>query len=551
MIALLFSFLQLAQAQIPTQSLLSKEIKVAVINEVVKFQPVAGHHFNLKAPQQCGKDGITNKTPQEIQCRFTSSGPQNILLNICDDKESFCKPERFQITITGPRDFKKSSLIKSSRETMMYIPKGDRGAPPGFLENDPRNAVAQAKRQKKPLYLFFSAHWCPYCNMFEEYVFDQKDFKDRTKGYVKLVLDSDSDISWEFKDKFRVGGYPTTVIADGDLNEIDRLVGYRPLKAVNVWLDTLPELQKETLAVAEAKTQAFEKNPIETEKEQNNNRRLRVGLNYYERGEYEKAISYLGNLNSPKAIKTKTSAEVKLTEKADDKAKLVTLYEGLIAQFPNDIEFASWVLALAELDKEKGRKYVETVEKNVDTWAGSEKIDFEDPNEADLRVVEADLYELLDQKDKAKSKYARCAAYYEPLAAKSNLKLARGVNLERAYCLLKSGEAQKAKDLYKSMASTYHGEFVFSYNFARALMDLNQNAEAYRYVNTAYQNAYGDNLIRAATLKAKLEMKMDKKGAAKKTITDTLSKIVLPTSTQIRTHRYYGQLKDLLNEVEK
>ncbi len=549
MIFLFILFQFVLAVQIPTQSLVIRNDQIIVVNEAVKFKPLTNYHFNIKSPQQCGQDSVVETTAMEITCRFRSTGPQKVTLYVCDDKESFCKPEKFQVEVSGPKNFKKSSLTKSSRETMMYVPKGERQTPAGFFSNDPKAALAQAKRQKKSLYIYFSTQWCPYCNMFEEYVFNEKEFKDKTKSYIKLKLDADSDISWELKEKFKIGGYPTTVVTDSELNEIDRLVGYRPLKAVDAWLDQAMDVQGEPINLAETKIRAFDKNPVEAEKEQNTKRRLRVGLHYFERGEYEQAVSYLENINLPKAMKTKAMAEIELAKVADDRVKLIAAYEDLIAKYPEEIEFASWVLNLIELDKDKGSKYVDMVEKNVSTWAGSDKIDFEDPNEADLRTIQAEIFEAIGQPGKAKEKYARCAAYYEPLSAKSPLKVARGVNLERAYCLLKSGETQKAKDLYKTMAQTYHGEFVFSYNFARALMDLNQLGDAYKYVKTAYTNAYGDNLIRAATLKAKLEMKMNKMNIAKKTIVDTLSKIVLPNSTQIRTHRYYGQLKALLSEV--
>src|SRR5690606_29372881 len=141
------------------------------------------------------------------------------------------KPEKFKLNVTGPKNFK-SSKIKSTRDSMVYVPKGERAAPPGFLQNHPEGAINRAKKQKKLLYIYFSTQWCPYCNMFEEYVFNDKAFIDMTKSYVKLKLDADSDISWKLKEKFSVGGYPTTVIADSELNEIDRLVGYRPITAV-------------------------------------------------------------------------------------------------------------------------------------------------------------------------------------------------------------------------------------------------------------------------------------------------------------------------------
>lgn len=534
---------------IPKESLLQDAASKSVVNEVLKFLPKAGNHFNLKAPQMCGKFQAYEKSAQEVKCQFPVPGEHKITLNICDDAETFCKTERFPIKVTAPRGFVRTN--SPSRQTMVYVPKGERPAPPGFLQNNPAIALAQAKKQKKLMLIAFSAHWCPACNMLSELVYPDKTFKDSTKNLVKILLDVDSDISWGWKDKFRVGGYPTIVIANSNLEEIGRLVGYRTTAALLKWLESQKLLANETLEIAEAKIHDYDKNPNYDEKEQNNDRRLRVGQWYFDRGEFEKAVTYFDTLTIAKAIRLKKLAVLNLLKFENDKAKLLDMYEKLIGEYPADIEYTSWVEGLSNLDKEKAKKYLDLVEKNIVDWSSSEAIAEEDYSVADLREVQAQIFKNLGDEEKSKEKYMLCATFYEEMAKKSNLKLARGPNLERAYCLLNSGQVVQAKDLYQKMATAYHGEFAFTYNFASALMELNDLKPAYKNIKLAYQNSYGDNFLRAATLKAKIEMKMNKKNDAVKTINDSLTKVYLPPSTQLRTHRYYTQLKNLLNDVEK
>ncbi len=547
-----FGFFASDAADIPSESLLVKNYTTAIVNEVIKFNPKPGYHFNMKAPQQCGTSKVADKTATEIQCQFSSSGDQKILLNICDDAETFCKPERSVLKVSAPKGYINST--KSSRQNTLYVPKGERPAPPGFLQNNPRAALDQAKHQKKLLFIDFYAHWCPSCNMLDETVFEDKNFKENTKDFVKVKMDVDSDISWEWKEKFRVGGYPTLVIANADLEEISRMVGYRPVGPVVAWLAS-QKTATEPALVAEKAIRDFEKNPNTNEIEQNNTRKLRVGQWYYDRAEYEKAVSFLEALTMPAAIRLKKLAELKLLKSensnSNNSVKMVEAYEKLLSEYPDDVEYTGWVDELTSLDKEKGRKYSALVEKNISLWSESGKLDNEDYNLADLKEEQADMLTTLGDTEKAKEKYANCAAFYEVEAAKSNLKVARGANLERAYCLLNAGESAKAKDLYKQMATAYHGEFAFSYNFARALFELNDLKSAYSNVKLAYANSYGDNFLRAAALKAKIEMKMNKASDAKKTITESIAKMYLPASTQLRSHRYYSQLKDLLNDVDK
>jgi thiol-disulfide isomerase/thioredoxin len=80
----------------------------------------------------------------------------------------------------------------------------------------------------------FYGIWCPPCNLYNETIFNTNEFAEQAKKFVLLKLDADADISWNLKSKFKIGGYPTLLIAKinaaGELEEVERIVGYYPPK---------------------------------------------------------------------------------------------------------------------------------------------------------------------------------------------------------------------------------------------------------------------------------------------------------------------------------
>src|SRR5262249_25000606 len=102
----------------------------------------------------------------------------------------------------------------------------------GFVLNQPDQALALAQREGKPLLIDFFGIWCPPCNRLDEEVFSNPSFQKEAHHFVLLKLDADSDLSWDLKSKYKVGGYPTLVFANPDGEELSRVVGFRPLPEI-------------------------------------------------------------------------------------------------------------------------------------------------------------------------------------------------------------------------------------------------------------------------------------------------------------------------------
>lgn len=98
-------------------------------------------------------------------------------------------------------------------------------------------AIAKAKADKKIVLADFTgSDWCGFCIKLKADVFDTKAFQDwAAKEFVLLELDFPRKTQQpdalkkqnkKLKDQYKVGGFPTVLLLDGEGKELGRVVGY-------------------------------------------------------------------------------------------------------------------------------------------------------------------------------------------------------------------------------------------------------------------------------------------------------------------------------------
>ncbi len=84
---------------------------------------------------------------------------------------------------------------------------------------------ASAKADRKPVFLYWGAKWCPPCNQIKATVFNRQDFIERSRNFIPVYVDGDSPSAQRLGSRFKVSGYPTMILFTPDGAEITRLPG--------------------------------------------------------------------------------------------------------------------------------------------------------------------------------------------------------------------------------------------------------------------------------------------------------------------------------------
>lgn len=102
-------------------------------------------------------------------------------------------------------------------------------------DSDIDRAFTQARRERKPVLLYWGASWCPPCNQLKATLFNQQEFALLAQSFVAVHIDGDLPGAQKLGSRFQVRGYPTTVLMNPQGQEITRLPGeIEPEQALSI-----------------------------------------------------------------------------------------------------------------------------------------------------------------------------------------------------------------------------------------------------------------------------------------------------------------------------
>lgn len=102
-------------------------------------------------------------------------------------------------------------------------------------------AFIVAKRENRPVLIYWGAEWCPFCHTLKSTVFSRPDFIAKSKLFLPVYLDGDDDGAQKWGEEFHIQGYPTLIVLDPDRHEIIRLGAGRDVSQYAAALDVALE----------------------------------------------------------------------------------------------------------------------------------------------------------------------------------------------------------------------------------------------------------------------------------------------------------------------
>jgi protein disulfide-isomerase len=132
-----------------------------------------------------------------------------------------------------------ASLAEEPVEAAEQMPAKDVDPAKGiaWYEGSVEEAFAEAEKTGRPIYLYWGAVWCPPCHAIAATVFKSPEFIERSKLFVPVYLDGDSENAQAYGERFGVRGYPTMIVFDSSGVELTRIPDGIDLEAYASILD--------------------------------------------------------------------------------------------------------------------------------------------------------------------------------------------------------------------------------------------------------------------------------------------------------------------------
>jgi protein disulfide-isomerase len=108
-----------------------------------------------------------------------------------------------------------------------------------WRHGDVEDAFAEAREQNKPVLLYWGAVWCPPCNRLKAGLFRDPQFIARTRDFIPVYLDGDSQGAQAWGERFNIQGYPTLIVLRPDRREVTRLSNSGDTAQVEAVLDAV------------------------------------------------------------------------------------------------------------------------------------------------------------------------------------------------------------------------------------------------------------------------------------------------------------------------
>jgi hypothetical protein len=233
------------------------------LNEIIAFEVVPNHHFNLQSKTNCGNGRLISEKEQLVECQMYAPGTSELQLYVCDDAKTFCRREVVKVTTQQPSGllgwlsyYKDQLTNRRGWSSPFKSGVSVNTVARGFIHNELKGPLATAKREKKKIFLYFTQLTCPPCRLMKEMTFASDEFQALMKDYVPVQIDLDLEIEPAMTKPLQVQHTPAVIILDGDFKEYGRATYQMSPAAFKEFLGKLPSAPVKEIGTDDPKWQA-------------------------------------------------------------------------------------------------------------------------------------------------------------------------------------------------------------------------------------------------------------------------------------------------------
>lgn len=533
------------------------------------------HYFNTKAPTKIHAISA-DKKEQKIKFTMTESQasfqlrPQQleqscdlqIEMYICDKAKTYCVPKTKTLTCDSLKKVKETKGIPTAEldssagvltADTSFGDKKARAHQTLFIHNNVDEAFALAKKENKPLLIDVYGVWCPPCNVLEETVFNQPEFKKEAQGFVLLKVDADLKSAWEIKSRYGIKYLPTVIYATPDQEEISRFVGAESLPVI---LQNMKEVKKN-------KTLSLIKKIEKVNATQDPVFALEVAEYYQLQENRSEALRFYTIASKSKNFSDESkdkwnwlALSLAIENSKEDKKDsyfdvVLTSYQlnPLAQTAPEKLAYLKEIASkkTEAQDNSYAQKLSEAVISGTAEVLKKNNFNKQKISKSDVYFMRAEAYEILKNEEEQKKNFSLMAQSLQELIneKKLDVKSSRGYSLDRLYALYKSGQYKEAYELYEKFQTAFPDDFTFFYGHARALKSEKKLEEAIAKARVAYDKSYGDNRLRVAYFLGETLKEVKQTKEAITLIDDAIQKTEVPHNEDLSTFKLVARLKKL------
>ena len=461
--------------------------------------------WSLRVPAPQLREGLTLSR--------LSAGPTplegSLDVGICRDDGNTCRV--VHLPIAGSIAGKRGSILL---QAAMPADEALAAAP---ASGDVEAALQRASVSGKPVLIDFSTEWCPPCQTLAAEVLHDPADADLLRQFEVVEVDADASVSFPWKDRYAVTGYPTLIVAQPDGALVARRLGYDGEAEFLAWLRSTVDSPSIEVLRASLDTLTPDQLPEAA-------RRL------MDEGHDDEAAALIARIADP-------GTRVLLQFR---QAPTHELLPAVVAEADEHIMEWIWTVVYElfqdDATPEESRELVrQAILKRIHTVSREQA--------AELAYVLADLTPAEHHPQRIFALGAviwQTAFVGDPVAD-------RGRTSFLIDLLARAEDHAAALAVADQAIQDFPDEFTYHHKRSGVLEEMDRLEEAAQSSETALQHASGDTILSAAMTLARLQAELGACDAAKHTLTTVLAQVERPAEEQkVRTWAYIQQAEDQL-----